>query len=74
MNKILVVGAIVALLFVGFYTVSQAKSWGPQFTRGTLVGVVEQGVQGELFKIQDGANTCYILMFGKGGSALSCVK
>lgn len=73
MKQIIAVGLIVVGLLIGTVATA-ASSYGKQFTRGTMIGVIENSNPTELYKIQDGNTTCYIAQFGKSGVSLSCVR
>ncbi len=76
MKKIMV-GVFLAVIIAGLgVSTAFAATYGKQFPRGVMVGVVEGDTQVAVYRVTDSTNgaTCYVSIFGKSGSALSCVK
>lgn len=72
--KQIILGGIIAVLIVAFAYPAFAATYGKQFPRATLIGVVDTEIQTTLYKFTDGGNTCYIAQFGKSGVSMSCVR
>lgn len=66
-KNIFIVGLIISGL--GISTVALGATYGKQFPRATIAGVIEESTA--VYKLVDGTTTCYIT--GKG-FAISCVK
>lgn len=76
MKNIIVSGAVIIIALLVGGSVAFGASYGSQFPRGELFGVIEGTNQTAVYKLADPANNtvCYVAQFGKTGVAMDCVK
>lgn len=76
MKNIIIVGAVVIIALLVSGSVAFGATYGKQFPRGELFGVIEGTTQTAVYKLADPANNtvCYVAQFGKSGVAVDCVK
>lgn len=71
------VGVLVLTIIAGVgVSTALAATYGKQFPRGVMVGVVEGDTQVAVYRVADSTNNtnCYVAIYGKSGASLSCVK